>query len=265
MNIEALAKNIEDVLLNAGAFLLAEGEKFSENKTEVKSLNQLVSYVDREAEQILCEGLRQIIPDAAFITEEQTIEQAKNEHSIWIIDPLDGTTNFIHGLPFYSISVALVHQEELIFGAVYLPNQNEYFQAIKGMGTTLNGMKINVSEKRELQNCLFATGFPYYDFDFMNQYLALLKILMKESRGLRRMGSAAIDLAYVACGRFDGFFEYGLSPWDVAAGALLVKEAGGVVYDFKLGNQFLFGKEILACSKNIEKSFGQLVNTSFIQ
>lgn len=257
-----LAPELEHVVKQAGEFIARERIGFESGAVSSKSFNQLVSYVDREAEQQLVNGLKRLLPQAGFLTEEQTTgQQTQGLH--WIIDPLDGTTNFIHQIPVYSVSVALAQGNSLLMGAVYEINRNEYFAATNGKGATLNGNKIQVSSGTELGNTLMATGFPYYDFEGLEAYMKVLKSLMKTTRGIRRLGSAAVDLAYVACGRFDGFFELSLSPWDVAAGSLLVQEAGGVVTDFKAGSQFLHGRSIVAASSAIHSQLQQLITTSF--
>lgn len=251
------------LIKEAGAFIRNELTGFDRNRTDIKSANQLVSYVDLTAEKMLVEGLSRIIPDAGFVTEEQTVARNRKAEWVWIVDPLDGTTNFIHGLPVFSVSVGLVHQGKLCGGIVYEINRDECFYAWEGSPAYLNGAEIRVSPSASLRDSLLATGFPYYDYDQMEQYLDLLKVLMKGSRGLRRMGSAAVDLAYVACGRFDAFFEYGLAAWDVAAGAFIVQQAGGKVADFSGGEDYLFGKEIVASNNAVYPEFLKEVKTAF--
>lgn len=229
-----------------GAFLCQELGKVRASDIEHKQRNHLVSYVDKTAEQRLIEGLQAIVPEAAFLAEEGTVA-AEERPWQWIIDPLDGTTNFLHGLPFFSISLALQYEGKTVVGIVYEANRQELFYSWKGASAAfLNGTPIQVSPTTQLQDSLLATGFPYYDFDRMSAYLNVLQSFMRDTRGLRRFGSAALDLAYVSCGRFDGFFEYSLSPWDVAAGAFLVQQAGGQVSDFSGGTNFIHGQEILA-------------------
>lgn len=251
MNLSVLTQSVVQVTKNTGDYIKGEIDILTEKEVELKSLNSLVSYVDKSAEKMLVEALSNLLPEAGFIAEEGTSNK-KGELYNWIIDPLDGTTNFIHGLPIYSVSIGLSYLNEIIIGVVYIPALNECFFAWKGGGAFLNGKKIGVSFKPELKDTLIATGFPYYDFDKMDPYLKVLKYFLQNTRGMRRMGSAAVDLAYVACGRFDSFFEYSLNPWDVAAGSLLVAEAGGKVTDFKGQNDFLFGKEIIASSTVIQ-------------
>jgi myo-inositol-1(or 4)-monophosphatase len=191
----------------------------------LKRDSDLVSYVDISAEKIIVEGLKAILPEAGFLTEEKTIE-AGNESLRWIIDPLDGTTNFVHGVPLFSVSIALQQNDELLAGIVYEVNLDECFYAWKNGGAFLNGRKISVTATNNLRNALCATGFPYEIFPHLDRYWSTLKFLFQNSRGIRRLGSAAIDLVYVACGRFDAFYEYNLNP-DVAAEILTFRKQEG--------------------------------------
>lgn len=240
-----VGEKVKQLSLQVGEFIRTESKKFTITSIEHKGLNDLVSYVDKEAEKRLVQGLRTIISQSGFIAEEGTADSVKEEY-IWIVDPLDGTTNFIHGLPVYSISIALMYKDKLVLGVVYEINKDELFYAHKNGGAWLNDSSIHVSSIAKLNDSLLATGFPYHNFDRLETYLDLLAYFMKHTHGLRRMGSAAVDLAYVACGRFEGFFEYNLNPWDVAGGAFIVQEAGGAVTDFKGGDDYLFGKSIIA-------------------
>ncbi|MDZ4668836.1 MAG: inositol monophosphatase family protein [bacterium] len=246
----------------AGNFIREERKQFKNSAVEVKSFNQLVSYVDKSAEELLVQGLSKILPQAGFITEENTIATEQKEY-MWIIDPLDGTTNFIHDIPVYSVSIGLLHQTRVVCGIVFEVNKDELFYAWKDGGAWLNGKQINVKTNTELGKSLLATGFPYCDYKQMDQYLNTLKYLMKNTQGMRRMGSAAIDLAYTACGRFDGFFEYGLSPWDVAGGICLIQEAGGIVTDFAGNSDCLFGKSIVGSSKALFPEFSHVIKENF--
>ena len=245
MNLEKIIKEALPVIQHTGAFIQKEAESFDLNKVILKGKNDLVSYVDKEAEKKLVINLKKILPQAGFITEEGTVSNDQKEFT-WIVDPLDGTTNFIHGLPIYSISVGLLHRTDIVGGIVYELNKNELFYTWKNGGAFLNDIQIHVSPTQDLSNSLLATGFPYYNFDKLDNYLAILNDLMIHSHGLRRLGSAAVDLAYVACGRCDGFFEYNLNAWDIAAGILLAQEAGGQVTDFSGGNNALFARELVA-------------------
>ena len=225
---------------------------------EQKGIHDFVTYVDKTSEDRIIETLKGIIPEAGFIAEENS-QLSKSDYYNWIIDPLDGTTNYIHSIPFYSISIALQYKEEIILGVVYEVNSGELFYSWKGGAAYLGNDKINVSSTKKMDDSLLATGFPYHDFSILDDYLNVLKYIMKNSRGVRRLGSAALDLAYVACGRFDGFFEYGLNPWDVAAGAFLVQQAGGKVIDFKGKDNYIFGREILASNCGIHNEFFQII------
>jgi myo-inositol-1(or 4)-monophosphatase len=262
MNFEQLCHNTNIVVKQAGAFIAQEAKQFNSSKVEEKSFNQLVSYVDKTAEQQLVEGLKLLLPEAGFITEEDTIVSEENEY-MWVIDPLDGTTNFIHQIPVYSVSVGLLQNKKPIMGVVYEINRDELFYAWEGGKAYLNGNEITVKQNPELKKSLLATGFPYYDFDIMQRYLETLKEFMIGTQGMRRMGSAAVDLAYVACGRFDGFFEYGLHAWDVAGGAFIVQQAGGKISDFSGASDYIFGKEIIASSAALYDPFYTIVNSHF--
>ncbi|MEP2024174.1 MAG: inositol monophosphatase family protein [Reichenbachiella sp.] len=247
MNLKDITQQVVDLSLSCGAFIKKEAETFDYDDVELKGKNDLVSYVDKEAEKMMVEQLKKILPEAGFITEEGT-EKESNAEFKWIIDPLDGTTNFIHGLPIYSTSIALVKGKEILSGVVFDIGRNDCFHAYQNGGTFCNGKPIQVSKLPTLGDSLLATGFPYYDFERMPQYQLILNELMQNAHGLRRLGSAAIDLVYVGLGRYEGYFEYNLNPWDIAAGALIVQEAGGTVTDFSGGDDYLFGREILAAN-----------------
>jgi myo-inositol-1(or 4)-monophosphatase len=242
-----LCRQVELLSKTTGAFILRQRER---TKTvEAKSYNNFVTQVDRASEKMFVDGLRQLLPEAGFITEENTATQQAEYR--WVIDPLDGTTNFIHGVPCFCTSVALLHHDEPILGVIYEVNLDECFSAYRKGGAYCNGKSIHVSAAQTLPESLLATGFPYYDYGRMKPYLDLFADLMQHSRGLRRLGSAATDMAYVACGRFEAFYEYGLHPWDVAAGIILVKEAGGAVCDFSGGENYLFGTDIICGTKGV--------------
>jgi len=234
-----------DIARSAGKFMAEERKNFDPLRIETKGLHDLVSYVDRTSEQRIIAGLREVLPESGFIAEEGTSTKHGERYN-WVIDPLDGTTNFIQGVPVYAVSIGLMEYDELVLGVVYEVGRDECFYAWKDGGAFLNGNPIKVSERNDIHDALLATGFPYNDFSKLDEYLELLKWTMTNARGVRRLGSAATDLAYVACGRFDSFWEYDLKPWDVAAGALIVKEAGGVVTDFSGKNDYIFGGEIIA-------------------
>jgi len=252
MELEKLTREVIKISQTIAFFIREEQQKVSSKTIEEKSENNFVTYVDKQAEVQFVEQLAKLVPSAGFIAEEGT--GTKNLKGLnWIIDPLDGTTNFLHGLPAFSTSVALADGENILLGCVQDVNSRECFYAWDQGKAWLNGRQIKVSDTKILKNSLLATGFPYDDFEFSEEYMALLANLMKKTRGLRRLGSAALDLAYVACGRFDAFYEYGLNPWDVAGGSIIVKEAGGKVCDFKGGNNFMFGEQLLASNNFVEK------------
>jgi len=258
INLSDLTHATNVLVLQVGDFIREQRKTFQTTDIKTKSLNSLVSYVDVEAEKMLVEGLRKMLPEADFITEEETVSQQQSE-LFWVIDPLDGTTNFMHGLPIYAISIALMKNNEVLLGVIYEIAHDELFYAWQGGGAYLNQKKIQVSNEENLSNTLLATGFPYHDFSKMPQYMMLLQDCFRQTRGMRRLGSAATDLAYVAAGRFDGFFEYGLAPWDVAAGVIIVIEAGGFACDFSGGDDCVFGKEILAGGANIKSGLFDMV------
>lgn len=243
--MQQLCEQTCQLVRTVGHFIRSEIGKVAENAIEKKYFNNLVSYVDKTAELRLIEGLRALLPDSGFIAEEGTTAAQPHLDWQWIIDPLDGTTNFLHQIPFFAISVALQHKGKTTMGIVLEVNRNELFYAYTGSGVYCNNSLVKVRPNDVLQDAFLATGFPYYDFRYTQAYLDLLRELMPKTRGIRRIGAAALDLAYTAAGRFDAFFEQSLSPWDVAAGAFLVQQAGGLVTDFSGGDDYIYGKEIL--------------------
>ncbi len=250
-----------DIIKEVGHFIHAESKKINPAIIESKGQNNFVTYVDKTAEEKLVKQLAKLIPDAGFLTEEDT-ENTKGYYQ-WIIDPLDGTTNFIHQIPFYSISVGLTRQDKLVMGIIYDMNRKECFYSWEGGKAYLNKDIINVSVCPTLFDGLIATGFPYEHFDKLDAYIKTLNQVIENSRGVRRLGSAALDLAYVACGRFDGFFEFNLHPWDVAAGAFLVQQAGGQITDFSGKDDFLFGKEIIAGNDKVNTGLVSMLKSNF--
>ena len=233
----------------AGAFLQREAATFDRARIEYKGQSDLVSYVDRETEQLVVAGLRGLLPEAGFLTEEGTVATAATG-TRWIIDPLDGTTNYLHGLPCYAVSIGLEVAQRIVLGVIYDPSRDELFRATDGGGAWLNDAPLRVTPGGALGQALVATGFPYTQFAGLDAYLRILADFMAHSHGVRRLGSAALDLAYVAAGRFEGFFEYNLKPWDVAAGVLLVREAGGVVtcFDGAPASDPVHGGELVAAT-----------------
>jgi myo-inositol-1(or 4)-monophosphatase len=224
-----------------------------------KRHNDFVTEVDKAAEQAIIEILRRAYPDHAILAEESGANAgaAGESEYTWIIDPLDGTTNFIHGFPQYAVSIGLRHKGVLAHGVVYDPTKNELFTATRGRGAFLNERRIRVSKRVQLGDALVGTGFPFRDFEGLDEYLAMFRELTARTAGLRRAGAAALDIAYVAAGRLDGFWEMGLSPWDMAAGALLVQEAGGLAGDFRGDAGFLESGRMICGNPKI---FAQLVH-----
>ncbi len=258
LNLEQLCHQVRDLSVETGEFLAAHLNKISSEDIEKKGRHDLVTFVDKTSEKKLVEGLSKMLPEAGFLAEENSVT-TRGEHYNWIVDPLDGTTNYVHGVPLFSISIALMKENSVILGVVYEVNLKECFYAWQGSPAFCNDKPISVTQQPSLDNSLLATGFPYTDFSRMDQYMDLLKYLMQNTQGVRRLGSAAVDLIYVACGRFDIFYEYGLKPWDVAAGAFIVQQAGGKVSDFKGGNDYVFGKEIIASNKLLYNNFIEIL------
>ena len=252
LDFTQLSHDLAILCRTTAEFIREEAATFDRAKIEHKGVHDLVSYVDQETERRLVTGLRQLLPEAGFITEEGTAgPYANTEEFVWIIDPLDGTTNFVHGLPVYCISVALTQHQELVVGVVHEVGRDESFRAVRGGGAFCNDQPIRVTDVAELNSSLIATGFPYKDFGKMDAFLQILGAFFTCSHGVRRLGSAAADLAYVAAGRCEGFFEFNLNSYDVAAGILLVREAGGHVTQFLVDGDPLFGREIVASNRLI--------------
>jgi len=240
----------------AGDLIIRHVDRLDTLTVTSKDRNDFVSEVDRQAEDIIIRTLRKAYPKHSILAEESGTHDG-NEYQ-WIIDPLDGTTNFLHGFPQFAVSIALLHKGRLEQGVVYDPMRQELFQATRGAGAMLNNRRLRVTARTSLAGALLGTGFPYKDHTHLDAYLAMLKDLITETAGIRRPGSAALDLAYVAAGRLDGFWEIGLKPWDLAAGALLIQEAGGIVGDLSGGPSFLKNGHIVAGNAKI---FAAIINT----
>jgi len=205
-----------------------------------KGPKDFVSEIDRAAERAIVDTLLDAYPDHAILAEEGTAKgDNADAENVWIIDPLDGTTNFLHGFPQYCVSIALAQKGQVTQAVIYDPVRNELFTATRGRGAYLNDKRIRVTKRLHMADALIGTGFPYTKFEHLDAYIAILRDLMQQSSGLRRPGSAALDLAWMAAGRYDGFFETGLKPWDMAAGCLLITEAGGMVSDLKGSDTYL--------------------------
>lgn len=236
----------------AGEIIEHALERVDTLRIESKGRNDFVSEIDRKAEAEVLYHLKKAYPDHSFIGEEGGVSGNSKSDYAWIIDPLDGTTNFIHGIPHFAVSIACTYKGQLQHAVVLDPAKREEFTASRGKGATLNGRRIRVTDRRGLDGALIGTGVPFNGFalEHIDEYLACLKDVASQTAGIRRAGSAALDLAYVAAGRFDGFWEMNLKPWDMAAGVLLVKEAGGLVSDFKGGNSHMdFGHVVCGAPK----------------
>jgi len=260
--LDSVCKQVCELTTEVGKFISGEQHKIKSLDIEVKGKNDFVTYVDKTSEQKIIEGLRKLIPGAGFIAEENTSSEKGATYN-WVIDPLDGTTNFIHGIPCYAISIGLLRDNIPIMGVVHELNMNECFYAWENSKAFCNKKEIHVTPSTRLKDSLIATGFPYYNYERLNEYMEFFKYLMKETHGLRRLGSAATDLAYVACGRFEAFYEYGLRPWDVAAGAFIVQQAGGKVTDFSGTDNYIFGEEIVASIPGIYDEFMKALDFYF--
>lgn len=245
IDLQHTLNEVVKIARRTGEFIRHEGLKFDRTHIQEKGINNLVSYVDMEAEKMIVQTLKFTLPEAGFITEEGT-ETIRGERYNWVIDPLDGTTNFMHGLPPYSVSIALVDGKDPIIGVIYIVTSDECYHAYKGGGAFRDRERIQVSSVTDFKDGLFITGMPYNAFERLDDYWGVFGHFMKNSHGIRRLGSAAADLAYVASGKSEGFFEHGLNAWDVAAGALLVTEAGGIVTDYEGKDNYLFGRSVIA-------------------
>lgn len=240
-----LDKEIQELLKKVGKYIYDEFRHFDYNRVAYKAEHNPFTDVDVAADQMIKQICGQLIPGSGFINEELGSQDVDSEYR-WIIDPIDGTVNFMHGVPHFCISVALQHNKETVMGYVYQPVYDEMYVAMKGKGARLNGEPIHCSPRNSLETSVVATGFPYGSPDWMDNFLDAVYKVIKKVQGFRRMGSAALDLCYVATGRLDAFFEYQLNSWDVAAGALLVEEAGGKITDFQGGDNYIFGKQVIS-------------------
>ncbi|MCG8410706.1 MAG: inositol monophosphatase [Bacteroidales bacterium] len=257
MNLEYICKQVVELTNEVGKFI--NHELNSKLKIETKGRHDFVTHVDKTSEKKIVDKLSELIPESGFIAEEGTSTKRGDVYN-WIIDPLDGTTNFIHGLSPFSISIALQRNNETVLGVVHELGLDECFYSWEGSPAYLNGREISVSSGKTIEESLIATGFPYQDYKRIKPFMETLEFFMHNSQGVRRIGSAATDLVYVACGRFEAFYEYSLNPWDVAAGAFIVQQAGGKVCDFRGDSNYLFGKEIVASNPYVFDSFLQNIN-----
>jgi myo-inositol-1(or 4)-monophosphatase len=254
MDFKALCEATKEIAIEAGNYIFGRINNLAKEDIAAKGLNNFVTEVDKTAETMIINRLNTLVKDAGYVAEEGT-NKTKGDRYNWVIDPLDGTTNFIHGAPPVAVSIALVDDKLPVVGVIYEIWNKEAFYSWKGGNSYLNGHEIHISRTKYLKDALIAVGFPYNDLNQLQRFLNSMEYFFLNTHGVRRLGSAATDLAYVACGRYDGFFEYNLSPWDVAAGALIVENAGGRVTDFSNGNNYVFGREIVASNKSIHGDF----------
>lgn len=241
----------------AGDLIVRYMDRIEGMEINTKGRNDFVSEVDKQAEAIIIDTIHKSYPDHAILAEESGA-QGKSDYQ-WVIDPLDGTTNFLHGFPQFAVSIALKHKGELDQAIIYDPLRQELFTASKGCGAYLNKKRIRVSKQKNLDGALIGTGFPFREGDDLEMYMETLKKVMSQCAGIRRPGAASLDLAYVACGRLDGFWEFGLSEWDVAAGCLLIREAGGIVSSIGHEIDFLVTGNIIAGAINICEEIKNLI------
>ncbi|MGX2042184.1 inositol monophosphatase family protein [Methylocaldum sp. MU1018] len=224
-----------------------------------KGRNDFVSEVDRQAEREIIYTLQKAYPTHAFLGEESGRQGPAKTDFVWVIDPLDGTTNFLHGFPQFCVSIALLHRGRIEKGVIYDPLRQELFTAARGAGASLNNRRIRVSKQTGLRAALLGTGFPFKDLRHVDAYLAMLRDLMKDTAGIRRAGSAALDLAYVAAGRLDGFWEIGLKKWDMAAGLLMIQEAGGIVTDLEGKDKYFESGNVLTANPKLHQIMASVI------
>jgi len=259
MDYKKLCFQVQEIARTAGSFIRDEQKKLTAKNIEIKSVASLVTYVDKKAEQQIVSALKKLIPDSGFVAEEGTAD-SNNEKYTWFVDPLDGTTNYIHRLAPHSVSIGLAEGDNLVLGVVYEVGADELFYAWKDSPAYCNGEEIHSAKRSKSEDTLIATGFPYYDFERIDDYIEAMKVLMVTTRGIRRFGSAAVDLCYIAAGRFDAFWEHALHAWDVAAGVFILQQAGGKTVDFNGGNNWLFGGELVSASGSYFPEFYGIIN-----
>jgi myo-inositol-1(or 4)-monophosphatase len=256
--MQALLNTAVKAARRAGEIAIRQLKHLDEIDVRNKGISDFVTKVDEAAEECIIETIQKYYPDHAFLAEESGL-RGKSEYT-WIIDPLDGTTNFIHGFPVFSVSIALRIKGRLSIGVVYDPNRQEIFTAIRGRGAQVEGHKIRVSGRRYLDDALIGTGFPYRSHDRMQSYLAMLEQVLLNTAGVRRPGSAALDLANLAAGRLDGFWEFGLNIWDIAAGSLILREAGGLISELEDKDDYLATGNIIAGTPRVHDALKKLLS-----
>jgi myo-inositol-1(or 4)-monophosphatase len=259
MDYQKLCSQVQELAREVGAFIREEQKKLTSKNIEIKSVASLVTYVDKTAEQRIVTKLEELILGSGFVAEEGTAD-SNHEKYTWYIDPLDGTTNYLFGVSPHSVSIGLSEDGIMVLGVVYEIGADEMFYAWKDSPAYLNCVEIKTAARSKSEETLIATGFPYYDFDRIDDYIDALKYLMKHTLGLRRFGSAAVDLCYVACGRFDAFYEHALHAWDVAAGVFILQQAGGRTTDFNGGDNWLFGGQLISASNSYFNEFYSIIN-----
>jgi len=257
-----LIPTIKKAVYAGGEILLENLGKLSQMDIDMKGKNDFVTKVDKESEKCIVGILKEKTPDFDILTEETAPVDMKGEFR-WIIDPLDGTTNYIHNFPFFAISIALEEKGSVALGMVYDPLRKELYFTEKGKGAFLNNERISVSKRKTLDECFLATGFPFRAHSYIDGYLKVFREMFLNSSGVRRAGSAVLDLCYTACGRLDGFWEMKLSPWDVAAGSLLIKEAGGKVTDWEGGEDYIFSGNIVGSNGHIHNKMLSIIKEHF--
>lgn len=242
---------------SAGNIITRSLERLDTLKVTEKQYNDFVTEIDKKAEQVIIEAIHKVYPNHSILAEESG--KTEGNDITWIIDPLDGTTNYIHGFPHFAVSIAIQNKDRIEHGLIYDPVRQETFTASRGEGAQLNNYRLRVSNRVGLQGALLGTGFPYRDLEHMDAYLKTLRTLIPQVAGIRRAGAATLDLAYVAAGRLDGFWEFNLAPWDLAAGALLIQEAGGIVSDVDGSENFLTSGNIVAGNPKVFKALLQSI------
>lgn len=252
------ARNLAvEAAIKAGHLIRRNAGQLQEGMIREKHVHDLVTEIDEQAQELIVEHLETWDVPAAVLAEEGDVfsqGQEKHEGFRWIIDPIDGTTNFAHGMPPYAVSIGLQHNGKVVAGVVLEVGRWELFTAVKGQGLFVNGVRARVSHRASLGESLLVTGFPYKMYEHLDDFMVLLRDMLHSARGVRRTGAASVDLAYVACGRFDGFFETGLMPWDLAAGYLLVHEGGGLVTNYRNEANKLFDRQVVATNGRIHEA-----------
>ena len=256
----ALLNVMEQAAMKAGRQLSRDFGEVQNLQVSVKGPGDFVSNADHEAEKIIHDELKKARPDFGFLMEEGGVVEGKDRQNRWIIDPLDGTTNFLHGIPVFAVSIALEREGVIVAGVIYNPAMDELYTAERGQGAYLNDRRMRVGGRREMVDCVFVTGIPHLGRPAHDEFLGQQRAIMRKSAGVRRFGAASIDLAWIAAGRFDGYWETGLSPWDIAAGVIMVREAGGFVTDMDDGPDMFEKSTIVAANGAIHKQLLETVN-----